>query len=221
MGGLRISGARLVLAAAALAMTLPSTGCVGLASHLIYWVKGNNVEAEFNGLRHQKVAVVCASPNPSRDSNGAPQRLAQSVGDLLEQHVKGINVIPQNEVLDWIDRNDWDQLDCKAIGRGVRADMVVEIKLTSFSVNEGSAFFKGRANATVTVYDMADKGKSVFRKGPINFEFPRDGVRTSTETTEANFQTVVIGMLAETIAKKFYAYDKVEEFANDARFLND
>jgi hypothetical protein len=220
MRGLQLS-ARSLLAGAALLWLLPSTGCVGVASQLMYFAKGNKVPAEFDGLKHKRVAVVCASPNQTSSAGGVPQRLAEGVGVLLSQNVKGIKVVSQDEVRDWIDRNDWDQIDYKAVGRGVKADMIVEIKLTSFSVNEGSAFFKGRANAAVNVYDMAEKGKAVFRDEPLNFEFPRDGVKTSTETTEARFQTVVIRMLSESIAKNFYAYEKVEDFGNDARFLND
>lgn len=221
MPGLRVPVARLALAAGALMLTLPATGCVGLASQLMYWANGNPIEAKYKGLKGERVAVICASPNQVASSDGVPQRLAQKVGDLLAKNVKGIKVVPQDEIADWIDRHDWDHIDCKAVGRGVKADKLVEIKLAEFSVNEGSVFFKGRAKPTISVYDMKQKGKLDYQEGPIAFIYPRDGVRTSTETSEAQFQAVVIQVLAETIAKHFYKYEKVEDFANDARFLVD
>ena len=221
MCGLRMSGTRLALAAGALLITLPSTGCVGLASQLMYWAHGNPVEAKYKGLKGERVAVICASPNQAPTSDGVPQRIAQKVGDLLAKNVKGIEVVPQSEIDNWIDRHDWDRIDCKAVGRGVKADKLVEIKLAEFSVNEGSVFFKGRAKPTISVYDMKQKGKLDYQEGPISFTYPRDGVRTSTETSEAQFQAVVIQVLDETIAKHFYKYEKVEDFAGDARFLVD
>jgi hypothetical protein len=214
-------GARALVAGMALLMLLPATGCVGFASQLLYIARGNKIPAEYDGLRNKRVAVVCASPNQTRSPGSVPQRLAEGVGVLLAKNVKGIKVVPQEEVRDWMDREDWDQIDYKAVGKGVKADMIVEIKLASFTVNEGSAFFKGRASATVNVHDMSENGKVVFRDEPLHFEFPRDGVKTATETTEVKFQAVVIRMLAESIAKTFYAYEKVEDFGNDARFLND
>src|SRR5437763_5167769 len=118
MRGLRMSGARLGLAAAVLATILPASGCVGVASQLMYFFKGEFIDAKYPGLKGKKVAVICASPNQTTNSNGVPQRLSQGVGTLLATHVKGIKVVPQDAVDNWIDRNDWDRIDCKAVGRG-------------------------------------------------------------------------------------------------------
>src|SRR5687768_4210450 len=108
MRGLRVLAVRRLLAAVGLASLLYAGGCVGLASQLLYVVKGNNTEAKYKGLAHKRVAVICATPNHSTSSNGVPQQLAAGVGVLLSENVKGIKIVPQSEIEDWRDRRDWD-----------------------------------------------------------------------------------------------------------------
>jgi hypothetical protein len=129
-------------------------------------------------------------------------------------------VIPTDRVADWIDRNDWNQVDYKEIGRGVKADMVLAIDLDGVRLHEGKTLYKGRASVVVTVYDMTDDGKVVFRRDLTDFSFPKNGARHSTEMSEARFQRLFVEVLAKQVGKYFYSYRREENFANDALLLD-
>jgi len=205
----------------ALALTMLVTlscnaGCLGMAAQLLYVIKGDKVEAEFEGLEGKRVAVVCLSNTSGFDPGSASSTLAQYVELNLRKNVKKIQVVRQQEVANWVDNNDWDRLDYRDIGRGVRADMVVAIDLDNFRLHEDATLFKGRTNWTVTVYDMSKSGEAVFRRSERNFQFPVNGGQHVSETTEENFQRKFLLILAEDVAKHFYAYEFKEEFARDA-----
>jgi hypothetical protein len=205
-----------VVACTMLAALGTNSGCVGVAAQLLYVIKGDKVEAEFEGLEGKKVAVVCLSNTSGFDPGSASSTLAQYVELNLRKNVKKIQMIRQQEIANWVDNNDWDRLDYRDIGRGVRADMVVAIDLDNFRLHEDATLFKGRTNWTVTVYDMSKSGEAVFRRSERNFQFPVNGGQHVSETTEDNFQRKFLLILAEDVAKHFYAYEFKEDFARDA-----
>lgn len=199
-----------------LLLACTSTGCVGVAAQLLYVIKGDKVPAEFQGLEGKRVAVVCLSNTSGFDPTSASSALAQYIEANLRKNVKKINVIRQQEVAKWVDNNDWDRLDYRDIGRGVRADMVIAIDLEGFRIHEDATLYKGRTNWTATVYDMSKSGEAVFRRNERNFQFPVNGGQHVSETTEDAFQRKFLLIVAEDIARHFYAYEFKEEFARDA-----
>jgi hypothetical protein len=201
-------------------LTLPSTGCVGAAAQLIYIIRGNKVPAEFDGLQGKRVAVVCVANTSSYDPGAAASILSQLVETHLRQNVKNIKVVRQQEVADWVDNNDWDQMDYRDIGKAVNADMVVGIDLDGYRLHEDATMFKGRANVTVTVYDMSQGGDSVFRRTMPNFSFPLNGGQHVSETTDAQFQRKFLVVLSQDIAKHFYPYEFNDEFARDTTLIH-
>lgn len=217
---LRSPARRHLLFAAALLLVLTQSGCVGFISQLMYAFKGGDkVDPEFKGLEGKKVAIVCVSNATATGPNSVGVMLERSVGMLLTQKGKKIQVIHQDEVANWIDNNDWNQLDYREIGRGVNADMVLAIDLGRFSLHEGSTLYKGRADVTVTVYNMKDGGKSVFRRNLPDYTFPQNGARHATEMSEARFRSLFVEILAQHVAKYFHAYEIKENFAKDAVLL--
>ncbi len=212
--------ARRVLAAMLLAaLVLPATGCVGIAAQVLYLIRGNKVDAEFDGLADKRVAVVCVSSTSSFGPGAESVMVAQTIGNILRQRVKRIDVVRNDEVADWIDNNNWDQIDFRTVGRGVNADMVLAIELDSVRLSEGATLYKGRANISITVYDLTEGGKVVYRKEPMDFAFPANGARHSTEVSEANFRRQFVHVLSEQVAKRFYAYDAIEDVAMDSTFI--
>jgi hypothetical protein len=208
------------LVVAVVLTTLTSTGCIGFTSQLIYWFKGGHkIDAEFPGLEEKKVAIICVANTSSYEPNSVPRMLERAVTLVLESQGEAIEVIHQDEVADWIDNNDWDQLDYREIGRGVEADMVLAIELEGFRLHEGMTLYKGRADVTITVFDMSEKGKVVFRKNIPDFAFPRTGARHSTEMSEARFRQLFVGVMAQEVAKYFYDYRIEDDFGGDARSL--
>jgi hypothetical protein len=216
---LRLPPAWLLLAI--LSVTIPSAGCVGLGAQLAYWIQGGHkIDAEYKGLEGKRVAVVCVSDSSSYGPNSLSNMLERAVAMLLRERGKKIDVIHHEEVADWIDNNDWNQMDYRDIGRGVSADMVLAIDVGGVRLHEGMTLYKGRADVVITVYDMKDGGKTAFRKTLPEFTFPQNGARHSTEMSENQFRQLFVTVLAQQVAKYFYDYKFEDDFAGDARSLS-
>ncbi len=221
MSHARLCSARPWLTIAALLLVLPAGGCIGFTSQLVYWIKGGpRIEAEFDGLEGKRVAVVCVANSSTYGPNSIANLLERSVAMLLREKGKDIDVIHYDEVADWIDNNDWNQMDYREIGKGVSADMVLAIDVDGIRLHEGMTLYKGRADVVVTVYNMNEGGKVVFRKTMPEFTFPQNGARHSTELSEAQFQQLFVTVLAHDVAKYFYEYQLQDDFATDTRGLN-
>jgi hypothetical protein len=210
---------RLLLAAGIATVVLTSGGCIGVSAHLLYFLKGQRVKAEFSGLKDKRVAVVCNSSTSSYGPGAEALLLAHSVSAILQREVKGIQLIDQEKVADWIDNNAWDQIDYRKVGKGVDAELLVAIELSSFSLHEGQSLYKGRATISATVYDMTNGGKIVYRKAATDINFPENGARHVTDINESNFRRAFIQILAQEIGKRFYDYEKIDDVGMDATFM--
>jgi hypothetical protein len=205
----------------ALSILASSSGCIGISAHLLYFFKGSQkIAAEYDGLEEKRVAVVCVSDSVGHGPSSISSMMERSVAILLRERGKKIDVIHQDEVADWIDNNDWNQMDYRDIGRGVSADRVLAIDVSSVHLHEGMTLYKGRADVVVTVYDMNDDGKVAFRKTLPEFTFPRNGARHSTEMSENQFRQLFVTFLSEQVAKYFYDYHFEDDFATDVRNLS-
>ncbi len=206
--------ARLCTISLAALLLLSSSGC-GLLVHSIYWVRGNKTPAAFGGLENKKVAVICVSPSSDYGRDTKAEMLSRMVGSILQSEGNKIEVIRYEKIADWMDRNQWDQIDYQVVGRGVGADMVVAIDLSHFSLRDGQTIYKGRASASVKVYDLA-QDVEVFRRDFPEFQYPVNGGLHSADTSEYRFKQLFMQVLAKQIAKQFYAYESTDDFANDA-----
>lgn len=196
-----------------------STGCIGMTSQLLYLIKGQKVPAEFEGLAGKRVAVVCVASSASYDPGSAPSILSQLVEGMLRQNVDDVKMVRHDEVVDWIDNHDWDEVDYRDVGRGVNADAVVSIELENYRLHEDATMFKGRANVTVKVHDMQKKGEVLFRRS-FTSAFPVNGGQHVSETDEQQFQRKFLFFLAQDISRLFYAYEFKEDFARDAAMIH-
>ncbi len=196
-----------------------TSGC-GFATHLLYWVHGGHkIEAEFSGLEDRRVAVICVSSDSSYGPNSVSSQLSRSVSRLLEENIDGIEVVQQDEISDWIDTNDWNEMDYREIGHGVEAEMVLALDVDGLSLYEGRTLYKGRADVTVSVYELQEDDHVVFRRSIPEFMFPRNGARHSTEMSESRFRALFVQVLAKQVTKYFFRYNLEEEFAQDATSL--
>lgn len=198
---------------------LASSGCVGLTAQILYMIKGNKIEAECPiELDGKRVAVVCVTK--SAYGNGPEgTALARMVAAQLRREVDDIEVVSHQKVADWIDNNDWDYVDYRAIGRGVEAELLIAIDLSSLAYYDGQTLYKGRADYGITLYDMKKGGKVVWSKKVPDYSWPAHGGRPVTDMVEAKFKQEFLGMLSRDISRCFYDYDKVEALANDAQLL--
>lgn len=208
----------LMLVLAALA---PSAGCpMLLASGVYFWQGGNLVDADFDGLKQQRVVVFCRPPSSSSFSHaGAARHLADRVSKLLEQNVPRIEMVSSQEVDEWLDENDTDNY--KLLGKAVKADRVVRIDLDHFDLFSGKTLYQGSAVVAISVYDMEDKGRLVWDRDLNEFLFPVHGGVPVQERSVQQFQRQYIGVLSEEIARHFYKHDPHVAFASDARSIHD
>lgn len=200
--------------------SLPVTsGCVGLLSTM-RWLGGDNLApAEYADLKDKRVAVICVSEDSSYGTGSESLLLSREVSSILQKNVKNIQLVRADEIADWIDRKGWDEIDYREIGRGVKAERVVAIGLAGFSIREGASLYKGRADITVSVYDMSAGGHEVFRKSIPEFSFPATGPYPVGDLSEVQFRRAFLKTLSQHVARHFYAYDVAEDFSRDSAFI--
>jgi hypothetical protein len=205
--------------ALALAMaTLPAMGCRGaLATAMFLW-KGMEVPPDFAELKGKKVAVVCRPVVSLQYRNANVARdLAQHVSTLLQSKVPKIKTIDQRKVTKWADENTWEEYT--EVGKAMKADMVVGIDLEGFNLFQGQTTYQGKADATIRVYDCHDGGKVVFEKTLPQCVYPPNiGIPTS-DMREADFRREFVTVLADQLARHFYAHDPHADLAQDAAAL--
>jgi hypothetical protein len=211
----RLSATRVLCVLLLGLLALGSTGCVGIAAQMIHVLRGNKVPAEFDGLAGKRVAVVCVANTTSYDASAASSQLAQMIEILLRQNVKDIEIIRQQDVADWIDSNDWENIDYSELGKALKAEMIVAIDMDGLRMHEDATMYRGRADVTIRVFDMSKRAATVFSRAMPNFSYPtQSGIHVS-ETTIAAFQRKFMNELARDVGRHFYAYEFAENFARD------
>lgn len=205
---------RYLAALMVVALLVPLTGC-GFLSHLLYWTGGNLKPAIFPGLKDKKVAVVCFDANAS---GPAPETdaVAKAIGAKLTAN--DIQVVPHQQVLNWLDKQPENVTDFIEVGKGVNADMVIGVELESFRIHDGSTLLRGRARTAVKVYDLKAGGKLVYETPMQDVVYPENGSRMVSTDNETAFKYLFIDVLSRRISKDFYAYDHAADFAQDAMF---
>lgn len=196
-------------------LVLPAVGCASTLATALYVIKGTNVDAEYDGLKGKRVAVVCRqlASLQYRDST-VPRELATQVGNRLGANVSKITIIDQQDVAEWTDENAWEEYT--EIGKALEADMVVAIDLEDFKLHQGQTLYQGRANVQIKVYDIKDGNKQVFAKSPRPSIYPPNTGIPTSEKQESQFRREYVAVLAEEIARHFYDHDSRVNFALDS-----
>ncbi|RMF43701.1 MAG: hypothetical protein D6753_04450 [Planctomycetota bacterium] len=196
------------------ALMIGSTGCVGLVANMLHTIYGNNVPAEYDGLQGQRVAVLCRT-DTGLGNDATTSILSSGIYAALSMNVKDIEMVRQTEVDQWLDAHAWDDSDYVEIGKGVHADRLVLVEVLNMSLNNGQTLYQGRANITVTVYEIPS-GKLAFRKQMPEFVFPGNGGMPVTETTESKFRSFFLSVITRRVAGLFYPVDATADVALDA-----
>ncbi len=204
---------RILLAVMLLAVS--TTGCVSLISNLQHAIHGPpKVPPSFNKFPSKRVAVVCTSQADLYGTGGVARSIARSVENILAQQVEEIDIVGQDGLEDWMDHNDWNQLNYTQIGRGLKADYVLAIELNApITLKEGPTLFKGRADVTVSVYDVAKNGEVVMRKHSPELAWPENGRYGLSETA---FERLFLAKVAEHISKNFHPYEANSDIGMDS-----
>lgn len=195
-----------------------SSGCNVVATAM-YVITGNVQPADCNLLEGKRVAVVCRPVTSLQYRNsGVARDLAKYIGMLMQKHGKKIEVIPQREIAQWADENNWEEY--LEIGRAVNADYVLGIDLQEFTLYQGQTLYQGKANYEMSVYDVKKGGEPVYEKAPPQTLFPPTGGIAASEKPEAQFRRDFLAVLSEQIARHFYEHDAHSDFASDSTALN-
>ena len=152
------------------------------------------------------------------DRHAQRQELAVEVGRLLSQRVRKITIVDPREVAEWTDENDWD--DFTEVGKALKADMVVGIDVEEFSLYQSQTLYQGKARLAITVYDVADGGKTAYSKTIPRIIYPPNrGVDTSMP--EDDFRRRFVAHLADMVGRHFYSHDAQADVALDAKGFQD
>lgn len=211
----RVTSFRAAMLSTLMVAIVASTGCMGVMSQLMYVIKGTNVPASYAGLNEKRVAVVCVSDASAYGPDPLTYTISNALSVKLARGLKKSMVIPVTKIEQWIDTHGWDQRDFTQLGKGVEADVVVAVDVSSYTIHEGSTMFKGKSDVTVTVYDVEKEGEIDFHYGPKFYEFPKTG-RPAIQTTDREFEAMYLGQLVIHLANQFVDHDKMDAFAADA-----
>ncbi len=197
------------------------SGC-GTLAQIMYVVQGHKIDAKYDGLKGKRVAVVCVSDASAYGPDTLTYTIANSVSYKLATVVKKIEMVQPSDVERWVDTNGWDERDYVELGRGVDADLVLAIEISSYSIHEGSTMYKGRADLTATVINVGTENASSngveFILGPEHYAFPESG-RPAIQTSPRQFEALYLAKLTQHIARQFYDYDELETVAEDATLI--
>lgn len=190
-------------------------GCMGAMSQLLYVLKGHNVPAEYQGLEEKRIAVVCVSDASAYGPDPLTYSVSNALSVKLARGLKESTVVPVSKIEEWIDTNGWDESDFVALGKGLGVDAVVAVEIASYTIHEGSTMFKGKADVTATVYNIAKEGQIEHHYGPQIFEYPKTG-RPAIQTTDRQFEAMYLGQLVIHLSNQFCEHDHLDSFATDA-----
>ncbi len=191
-----------------------SGGCTSALATAMWLIKGPNIPAEFPGLRGQRVVVVCRPLTSSLYTNPhIAKDISRQIASLLKANVRGIKLIDQRRVDEWIDENTWDEYT--EIGNALEADLVVGIDLESFSIYQSQTLFQGKANFVIKVVECKT-GETVFEKYPPQTIYPPNHVVSTQDVQEGAFRREFVRVVADQIARHFYPHDPRAYFAMDS-----
>lgn len=194
-------------------------GCTSALTTIMYAVGADLQPADFKGLARKRVAVVVITDGSQYSDDITSRTLTRKVADYLEIEVDGVDLIAEESIDSWKDINGWEDLDFAALGKGVKAEKVLGIELTGLKLREGQTLYRGRANVTTTVYDVAT-GRKEFRRSLDDFTFPVHTGKYASETTEAKFRRDFLDILSRRIVRHFHRYDPRDSVALDAVIVN-
>ena len=195
-------------------VAISQTGCLGVMSNLMHAVGADMLPAESDHLKEKKVAIVTLTDRSQYSDDVTARLLSRKVADELRESVKGIQLIREDEIQQFRDRNGYDVDDFAEIGRGVGADRVLGLEVSDMTLREGATLYRGRASVRLTVVDVPTD-EILYSKEIDDYTFPKSAGQYTSETTEGRFQKLYLSILADVIARSFHPYDYSDTVALD------
>jgi ABC-type uncharacterized transport system auxiliary subunit len=206
---------RMVILGLLVAALTSTAGCQSALFTLAYLIKGNDIPPECDILKEKKVVVVCRPVVALQYRNARVDRdLAERVSSLLKTNVKKIKMVEQRKVAKWLDENSWDEF--LEVGQKMEADYVIGIDLVQFDLQQGQTLYQGRATTEVKVIECKT-GKVAYEKSLPQVVYPPNRMIPTSDKQENDFRKEFVGVLADRIGWNFYAHDRYDDFAADAK----
>ncbi len=188
-------------------------GCKSLMESAALFYEGNDLPADWDGLKGKKVVVVCRPLTDEFSNTGAARILTEAICDRLKARVKKIQIIDPEKVAKLRDEKGID--DYLEIGKRLKAEKVLGVDIVSFSVLDGQTLFRGRSTVSIQVLDVAEKQRE-WHKTPPQVEYPKFCSTPAQDLPEGEFRNQFVAVLAEQIARHFYPHDRNEDYGSDA-----
>jgi hypothetical protein len=217
MEGFSVNLTRLITCLAVLLAVVPSFGCIGLSAQILNVLVGQRVKAQYDGLKKQRVAVVVTSSFGVDGPDYSMELLSRLIMGRLKQNVKEIELVSTSEIGNVMDSQGYDA-NYVEIGETLKADKVIVVEVSSYSLREGATLYKGRAMYSTRVYDI-ETGEVRFNRGPIDIAYPESG-QPVTDTNANQFEKTFLNEVSYRIARYFHDYAIEEEFGRDAILSN-
>ena len=193
------------------------TGCSAIST-IAYFINPNDTPAAYPGLKNKKTVVVCRAESLEYSDPLISRELSGKIGiKLMQNEDQKIDVIDDQKLADWTDRNDWS--DYRQVGKALKADMVVGVDIERFAIRQGPTLLQGQADVRISVYDIKEGGKKVWEYRPATIKFPPNAPIPSSERQEADFRRQFIERVADEVAHNFYAYNSRDLHALDSMAL--
>ena len=193
-------------------------GCQPIATMLYVLSGAGDIKAEYTGLQGKRVAVVCHPLVQLQYRNsGVCKDIAKQVGKKLKEHDSSIQLISRTDVDRWTDENNSE--DYVALGKGLKADMVVGVDLELFSDLEGATLYRGQAICKIAVFDVKVGHDPVWERHMPKLLYPPNAAQPANDCPEPEFCRKFVDTLAESIARHFYDHALADDFGKDADAL--
>ncbi len=192
---------------------LTQAGCM-LYANFVHAVGADKVPAKYDGLADTKLAIITVTDSSHYSDDVSARLLSRKVGEALTSELDDLSLVREDQIQQWRDTHGWDSIDYRAIGKGLNAEKVLGIELTNMRLRDGATLYRGRADVTLSVIDV-ESGDILYRGELDDYTFPMSAGQHTSETTEARFRKLYLGMMAKQISRQFHPYDQSELFALD------
>lgn len=171
------------------------------------------VAAEYDKLEGAKALVlVWAEPDVLFDYPNIRLEISAYLSDYLKAHVKGVQLIPARQVEDYVERLSTSTQDPEAAGRYFHVDKVIHVTMLEFSMRdrEMAHFYRGRARASIAVYDLKDKSGTTQRYAltDVSVVYPPKDPVGFDNTTAQMVRQKTYEAFADAVGRKFYVWER-------------
>jgi hypothetical protein len=99
----------------------------------------------------------------------------------------------------------WKQMSAGEIGQKLGADFVLEIymdKMRMYQPGSLNNIYEGRAEITVSIYEVGEEGGEFKDRYPLSFAFPKTGIRDSSAISPSEFKKLYLENLTAEIVRQ-------------------